>query len=204
MKKIELNYDKEIQGSFTLSKINILLVFQVNCPGCFSYALPFFNKIYQDYRKEDVSFLALSTAFEDFDKNTLSNTEELVKNGTLIGETKTYMNNQGIEKLPYSLQFPMAMDTLVKSEDINYEYAINTICNLNPNYKIWPVFEQKALEVKIEQYLKSLDKIGLTFTLNQLRGTPSIILFNSDYEILKEWFGHVKEEEIIHKLKQFI
>ena len=74
MKKLELNYDKEIQGSFTLSKINILLVFQVNCPGCFSYALPFFNKIYQDYRKEDVSFLALSTAFEDFDKNTLSNT----------------------------------------------------------------------------------------------------------------------------------
>ena len=35
MDKIDLNYSKELQGEFKLNKINILLVFQVNCPGCF-------------------------------------------------------------------------------------------------------------------------------------------------------------------------
>ena len=80
MDKIDLNYSKELQGEFKLNKINILLVFQVNCPGCFSYALPLFNKLFRNNKTEDVSFLALSTAFEDFDKNTLVNTKKLVEN----------------------------------------------------------------------------------------------------------------------------
>ena len=65
-------------------------------------------------------------------------------------------------------------------------------------------FEQKALKDKVENYLKSLDKIALTFTLNQLRGTPSFVIFNSDYEIIKQWFGHVSYEDLNSKLEQFI
>ena len=98
MNKIDLSYNKEIQGEFKINKLNLVLVFQVNCPGCFTYALPLYNKIYNAYKTKGVSFLALSTAFEDYDKNTLVNTENLVNQGTLIGETKTYMNNQGIDK----------------------------------------------------------------------------------------------------------
>lgn len=204
MDKIDLNYSKELQGEFKLNKINILLVFQVNCPGCFSYALPLFNKLFRNNKTEDVSFLALSTAFEDFDKNTLVNTKKLVENGTLIGETKQFMNNQGIDKLPYTLDFPLAMDVIETKENPDYKHAIQTICNLNPNYDIWPDFEQKALKDKVENYLKSLDKIALTFTLNQLRGTPSFVIFNSDYEIIKQWFGHVSYEDLNSKLEQFI
>jgi hypothetical protein len=47
MKKLELQFDKELKGKFNLKNLNILLVFQVNCPGCFSYALPLFNTLYQ-------------------------------------------------------------------------------------------------------------------------------------------------------------
>jgi hypothetical protein len=204
MNKIDLNYNKEIQGEFKINKLNLVLVFQVNCPGCFTYALPLYNKIYNAYKTKGVSFLALSTAFEDYDKNTLVNTENLVNQGTLIGETKTYMNNQGIDKLPYTLDFPIAMDTIIDEKELDYKKAINTICKLNPNYNIWPEFEKKSMASKVENYLKSLDKIALSFTLNQLRGTPSFILFNSELEILKEWFGHVDEEEIKQIINKLI
>ena len=90
MKKLVLEYEHPLQGKFTLHKLNLLLTFQVNCPGCFSYALPLFNKLLEEYPKEEVSFLALSTAFEDFDKNTLANTKNLVHTGKLVGELHSH------------------------------------------------------------------------------------------------------------------
>lgn len=204
MKKLKLHFDNELQGSFKLKKLNILLVFQVNCPGCFSYALPFFNKLYHEFHTENLSFIALSTAFEDFDKNTLENTQNLIKRGTFIGETKKFMKEQGYDKLPYNLNFPIAMDKINDTNTVDLNDAVNAICAINPNYTIWPEFEKKALQYKVKNYLNSLDKIALTFTLNQLRGTPSFVLFNSDYEIINEWFGHVPYEEIQQKIIQFL
>ena len=202
MKKLKLHFEEEFQGKFELKKLNLLLVFQVNCPGCFSYALPFFNKLYHEFNSEEVSFLAVSTAFEDFDKNTSENTKELVKKGTLVGETKKTMNNQGLYKLPYPLDFPIVMDKMSINRKEDLKYTINAICNINPNYILWPEFEKKAIQKRVKDYLNSLDKIALTFTLNQLKGTPSFVLFNSEFEILKEWFGHISYEEVSRKLIQ--
>lgn len=204
MKNLKLHYSEILQGDFDLKKLNLLLLFQVNCPGCFSYALPVFNKLFSEFNSCGVSFLAISTAFEDFDKNTLNNTKELIKNGTLIGETRKFMKTQGIDKLPYSLNFPIAMDKMNIDDTIDLNTIISTVCELNPNYDAWPELEKKAFYKKVEKYLKSLDQIALTFTLNQLRGTPSFILFNSEYEILSEWFGHVENEEISRKLAQYL
>ncbi|APD06299.1 hypothetical protein UJ101_00762 [Flavobacteriaceae bacterium UJ101] len=200
MKKLELHFNQELQGRFELGKLNLLLVFQVNCPGCFSYALPLFNQLYKQFNK-DVSFLALSTAFEDFDKNTNENTKKMIENGVLIGETKKFMNNQGFVKLPYSLDFPIAMDKFRFNDSKDLDYAVHAICNINPNYVLWSQFEKEALQNKVRNYLESLDKIALTFTLNQLRGTPSFVLFNAKYEILNNWFGHVPYEQIAERLK---
>ncbi len=202
MKKLQLYYNHLLQGDFEIKDLNMLLVFQVNCPGCFSYALPFFNKLHQEFAAKEISFLALSTAFEDFDKNTTANTKALVENGTLIGETKKMMSQQGYSNLPYTLDFPIGMDQI--DEDLSeIDVAIEKICTINPNYNLWPDFEKKALQERVKMYLKSLDKIALTFTLNQLRGTPSFILFTKEYEILDEWFGHVPYEIIAEKIKQF-
>ena len=95
------------------------------------------------------------------------------------------------------------MDTMAVDSPEDLIQAVNVICNTNPNYVLWPDFEKKALQKRVKDYLKSLDKIALTFTLNQLRGTPSFILFNSDYEILSEWFGHTSYEDISRKITQF-
>ena len=203
MKKLELRFEKELKGKFELKKLNLLLVFQVNCPGCFSYALPLFNALYNDLQNQDISFLALSTAFEDYDKNTTQNTRELINKGTLVGETKKMMNQNGYKKLPYELDFPIAVDKEIGKSKEELQYAVNAICMINPNYKTWPEFEQKALDDRVKNYLESLDKISFSFTLNQLRGTPSFVLFNESYEILKEWFGHVNLEEIQDKINLF-
>ena len=79
---LDTNLDK--QGD------NIILVdvFQVNCPGCFMYGIPESIEIYNKYKTEGVAVLGVATAFEDFDKNTISNLELLVKTGEVIGETK--------------------------------------------------------------------------------------------------------------------
>lgn len=194
MKTLELHYDNLLQGEFSQKRLNLLLVFQVNCPGCFFHALPLFNKLYADFSSENISFLGLSTAFEDFDKNTLENTRELLNSGILIGETKKHLATQGIHRLPYSIDFPVAMDQKAASKSLD-EIA-DHICHLNPNYAIWSTFDQNDLQKRVLNYLKSLDEIPLTFMLNQMKGTPSIVLLNDHYEILKMWFGHVNYEEI--------
>ena len=105
MKKLALYFNGELQGNFELKQLNLLLVFQVNCPGCFSYALPLFNNLYNEFNSQEISFLALSTAFEDFNKNTTENTIKLIKEGTLIGETKTFMKKEGFKKITIFIRF---------------------------------------------------------------------------------------------------
>lgn len=202
MRLLKLHFEKLIQGDFILKPLNLLLVFQVNCPGCFFYAFPVFNELYANLDCANISFLGLSTAFEDFDKNTFENTRKLVEKGELVGETEKAMASQNAQKLPYSINFPIAMDEKVTAiEDI--ENAVNHICSLNPNYKIWPNFDQKELQKKVSVYLNYLEYTSLTFTLNQLKGTPSLIFFNSDYEILNDWFGVVKYEDIVKSITAY-
>ena len=201
MQKLHLHIDKMIQGKFSPKKLNLLLVFQVNCPGCFIYALPTFNKLYEQY-SEKLGFLALSTAFEDFTLNSQAHTELLVNKGEVIGETKKMFADQGIDKLPYSLNFPVGMDPFLEPNE--QDELVNKICLLNPNYQIWSKYDQDLLRSKVTVYLKSQEKTPLTFTANQFRGTPSIVLFNERNVLLKSWFGHQPTEEIIKSIETFI
>ena len=203
MRKLQLQYSDIIQGDFEIKTLNVLLVFQVNCPGCFSYALPFFNNLYKEFTSKGVSFIALSTAFEDFDKNTFENTKALVENGDVVGETQKMFLEQDYDSLPYTLDFPIVMDK-IEEELSELDVAIGKICSINPNYDLLPNLQKEQLQNQVEKYLKSLEKIALTFTLNQLRGTPSFVIFNKDYEILSEWFGHAPYEQISSKIASLI
>jgi AhpC/TSA family len=100
-------------------RVVLLEVFQVNCPGCFLYALPQAIDLHQRYSSEGLSVLGIATAFEDFDKNTLENLLRLVKTQEVIGETLHMLNQHSIlidGRLPFSIPFPLAMDRLVKRE----------------------------------------------------------------------------------------
>ena len=75
-------------------EIVVAEVFQVNCPGCFLYGLEIIN-IYNRYQGEAIRIFGLATAFEDYDKNTLSNLKMLVSTGEVIGETLKALQNYG-------------------------------------------------------------------------------------------------------------
>ncbi len=56
---------KDLVGSVVLVE-----VFQVNCPGCFLYALPKAIQLHNTYHEKGLVIIGLATAFEDYDKNT--------------------------------------------------------------------------------------------------------------------------------------
>jgi hypothetical protein len=72
-----------------LGRVVLVEVFQVNCPGCFLYALPEAVELHRKYADADagVTVLGVATAFEDFDKNTLENLRHLVERNEVVGET---------------------------------------------------------------------------------------------------------------------
>ena len=202
MQKLQLHYSNMIQGKFDLQKLNLLFVFQVNCPGCFLYGLPVVNRIYHQFR-ENVSVLGISTAFEDFEFNNLGNTQLLVDKRAVVGETKKALKKYDFEGYPESIDFPIAMDERADSS-FNFEDAAEGICRMNSNYESAKSDEKGVFRQRVLAYLRQLPEISLTFTLNQLRGTPSFILFNDQYEILEQWFGHREIEEIQKTLDYFI
>ena len=49
MSKFQIKTDQVLQGDFKVKSLNLLLAFQVNCPGCFIYALPLAENLHQKY-----------------------------------------------------------------------------------------------------------------------------------------------------------
>ncbi|MEQ6168482.1 hypothetical protein AAOE16_14905 [Ekhidna sp. MALMAid0563] len=202
MQKLKLEYCPPTQGEFSLKKLNFLFVFQVNCPGCFMYGIPLVDSLYRDFG-EQISFLGLSTAFEDFDLNTAENTNKLISSGEMIGETQKAFSTQGKSKYPIEIAFPIAMDRFA-DHTFDLKSAAEDICLSNPNFSYWPEFEKNELRKRVTDYLKSQVCIPLTFTLNQMRGTPTFILFNKRYEILRHYFGHQEASNLSNELAEML
>jgi len=201
MKKLQLHYQKEFQGIFEKGALNFVFVFQVNCPGCFFYGIPIVNKLYKEF-KDHMSFLGVSTTFEDYNYNTVDNTTMLLHTGQMVGETKKAFIQQGIDCYPYPLLFPVAMDQLA-TENFDYDVIAQQIGTQSKGYDVLSITEQEHFLLRIKHYLKNQEKLSLTFTLNQLRGTPSLIVFDQNNNILFHHFGHIEYETLsktIHTL----
>ncbi len=106
----QLKISQVLQGDFEIRDLNLLLAFQVNCPGCFIYALPLAAKVHETYG-DRLNVLGLSTAFEDFELNTAENTRRLLEAGETVGMTKLYLNEHGQSPYPVPIQFPVAFDS---------------------------------------------------------------------------------------------
>ncbi|MDE1811166.1 MAG: TlpA family protein disulfide reductase [Candidatus Micrarchaeota archaeon] len=173
-------------------KVVLVEVFQVNCPGCFLSGLPQAIDLHNRYDAKGLTVLGLSTAFEDFDKNSLSNLRLLLDKGVVIGETlDKLMFYEAIAKargfrhetpllvdgsrLPYRIPFPVAMDVIGKE-----------------------VTERKEGEhnIRITHHTD-----GKTFTRYGLRGTPSSILIDRKGMLRGRSFGRDDDlDEDVEKL----
>ncbi len=169
------NFDQE------RDHIVVLEVFQVNCPGCFMYAIPEAIRAYHRYKDDGVRVLGLATAFEDFDKNTLGNLKLLAETGQVIGETKSAlaMNGQLQEgdRLPYKIPFPLGMDNLTRlSGEPSHEAIMDVIYPQVPDFDAQPEHYRTRITQRVKDYLKAREYSAETFEKFALRGTPSTIL----------------------------
>ncbi len=204
MPLFNLNIEPCLQGGFKLKKINLAFVFQVNCPGCFEYGFPLVNELYLKYAN-NFGFIGISTAFEDFEFNTELHTKQLLNDGTIIGETKKYFSKKfGIEKYNQKVHFPIAIDKTKTPEQFLTTENLSLICESNPNYKIWPQWEKDLMHEKVKSYYDNFPLISVTFTLNQLRGTPSFIIFDDKKIIVESFFGYQDIENLQSKLIQHL
>ena len=182
------NIDKNI------GKVVLVEVFQVNCPGCFMYALPNAVDIYKNNSRDDVVVLGLATAFEDYDKNTLENLKLLLSSGKVIGETFNALSqyDQLIDgdKLNYKIPFPVAMDVLRKNtQDFTDKHVLDFIESNIDNYTSYSEPDKKLLFERVKHYLKNKKYSALTFDEYKLKGTPSAILVDRKGNLRNVFFG---------------
>lgn len=79
-----------------------------------------------------VSCFALSTAFEDFDLNTIENTKRLVEDNYLTGETKKTFDANGLA-WDKPIPFPVLFDTLLEKEELLQPRFIDGIISNHPD-----------------------------------------------------------------------
>jgi AhpC/TSA family len=180
-------------------RVVLVEVFQVNCPGCFLYALPQAVDFHQRYSSLGLTVLGIATAFEDFDLNTLENLVKLVKNGEVIGETLHRLNQHDVlEKghLPYRIPFPLAMDSLIKQDgEVSEENITAFIDEQLPVFEEQPeTYREKILE-QVRTYLQKLEYHAQTFEMYNLKGTPSHILVDKEGILRDCAFGSHPELE---------
>jgi thiol-disulfide isomerase/thioredoxin len=194
-----LKVSEWIQGravDIAKEKGNVVLieVFQVNCPGCFLYGIPEVINIYNRYHTNGLRVIGLATAFEDYDKNTISNLKLLLSTGEVIGETlkslQRYGQLVGGNKLPYKIPFPVAMDLLTRETARISDSRIFDFIETNvPNYRTYSEKDKEILVEQVRQYLKSKQYSAATFEEYGLRGTPSTIVIDRDGIVRQKIFG---------------
>ncbi len=169
-----LNFD-QLSG-----RVVLVEVFQVNCPGCFLYALPQAIDLYQRYSDHGLSVLGVATAFEDFDKNNLENLTHLIENGNVVGETLRVLSQQGkliAGRVPFRIPFPVAMDRLQKRQrDVTQDEIEIFINQRIPDFEQQTETYQQKIRQQVQHYFQSLTYHAETFELFDLKGTPSHIL----------------------------
>jgi len=190
---MEVNFDR------LLGQVVLVEVFQVNCPGCFLYALPQAVNLYHKYSEHGLSVLGIATAFEDFDKNNLENLTRLAEHDEVVGETLRVLSQQGklsAGRLPYRIPFPLAMDRLVRQRgDVTDNVIANFIQDHIPDFERLPKAHQQQIRQQVLNYFQSLDYHAETFERFDLKGTPSHILVDKQGILRDCAFGAYPELE---------
>lgn len=189
----EVNFDR------LLGQVVLVEVFQVNCPGCFLYALPQAVELYRKYSEQGLAVLGIATAFEDFDKNNIENLTRLAEHGEVVGETLRVLSRQdklSAGRLPYRIPFPLAMDRLVRRRgEITDNVVANFIQDHIPDFDQRPKAHQQQIRQQALSYLQSLDYHAETFERFELKGTPSHILVDKKGILRDCAFGAYPELE---------
>lgn len=203
-RKIDLVTGEVLQGRWELQRLNLLFVFQVNCPGCFLYGFPAVNNIHRLYGREDFAVLGLSTAFEDFELNTAANTRLLLEQKKTVGATRAALGHAGTDVYAQAIDFPVATDRLTTGTELATEAGVESVCRSHPDYAHFEEAEKHEWRRRVAAHLHSIPQTSATFTLNQMHGTPSVLLFDEKLVLLDAWFGHKAERDIAAVVERWL
>jgi hypothetical protein len=202
-KIFDLKYSEVVQGDFIFAGLNLMLVFQVNCPGCFAYAMPVALRLHEEYKDKGLKILALSTAFEDFDLNTLGNTIRLIESGEVVGKTKEMLMKTGYERFPLTIPFDVAFDQLSPNDLTHLEEDIDQFCKNNDEFNAQQPDVKRTIKEQLKDYFAKKVLRAYTFDANHLKGTPTWVMFDQDMRLLYESFGHKEYERLVHIIEKF-
>ena len=176
-----------------VGSVVLVEVFQVNCPGCFLYALPKAIQLHETYQEKGLVVIGLATAFEDYDKNTLENLERLVQKGEVIGETLHTLTQQGMVidgKLEWRLPFAVGMDRVEPDlEPVLPERTLRYTRSALPDFDELEKDRQQTALQQVKNYLQQKTMKAETFERFALKGTPSSILFDRKGHVQDISFG---------------
>ena len=113
----QLKYSEVLQGSFELAAHNLVMVFQVNCPGCFIHGFPLLKELQTHYDNK-LSCFALATAFEDFHLNTAENVKLMANTGELVGETLKAQEAGMLKWDSTNLSVPVLIDEVANQTEL--------------------------------------------------------------------------------------
>ena len=88
-----------------------------------------------------------------------------------------------------------------KMEAADQKSVVEHICNSDLNFASLSEVDKATIQNRVRDYLNKQEAVSMTFTSNQFRGTPTIILFDDDLNIVDSWFGHVPAEVIVKKIE---
>ncbi len=202
--QFHLHYSEVVQGDFKLAEMNLMLIFQVNCPESFAYAFPVMLRLFEDYKDTRLKMLGLSTACEDFDLNTLGNTIRLVEQGQVVGKAKKMLERAGHEKFPLTIPFDIAFDELKPNDLSHLEEDIDQFCRNNVEFNAQNTEVKRNIKEQLREYFSKKTLRAHTFDANHLKGTPSWVLFDKNKNLLYESFGHKEYERLEHIIKKFL
>lgn len=192
-----------------LGSVVLVEVFQVNCPGCFLYALPKAIQLHEKYQEQGLVVIGLATAFEDYEKNTLENLQLLVEKGEVVGETFKALSQHGLlidNKLSWKLPFAIGMDRVEPDHDpVTEERVLSYAHQLLAQFDKLPKDQQQAILSQIKAYMDQKVMKAETFERFSLQGTPSAILFDRRGQVRDVSFGqadHNKQSVIEQLLAQ--
>ena len=182
-----------LQGRPEDHELQVGCLIQVNCPGCHQHALPVANLLF-DTPERNYGVYIVSTAFEDFDLNTLENTRALLQ-GRLVGVPRDRLGAVA----PSVPRLPLAYDTVVPKEGAHASLIQTALEVTKQSVRdSVPVGTDRSV---LESHLARLDasvlpeKLAALFWSAQACGTPFWYIHHGN-RVLDTKFGEMDLESL--------
>ena len=199
-----------LQGKDLLQKngrLNLCLLWQVNCPGCHTHAIPLANKLFA-LGEAKFDIYAVATAFEDFELNTLDNCLLLLQQGIRVGVAKDQL---GAVANPNEIpSFPVAFDTIFEKNEADDYLIVQSLAATKYNTREHLQSRYGSEMLNLDAVLGGLEpqvlpqRLGIWFYASVAQGTPTWILHKDDGTILDRKFGHLSQTDVIRWTSSFM